>query len=57
MLLPSIMLATMFSAVLAPYLTRVFPERIWRVVVPSYCLVVVAITIWKLWPDLRTLLA
>ncbi len=51
-LLPSVMLASMVSAVLAPYLTRVFPERIWTTVVPAYCLVVVGITIWKLWPDL-----
>ena len=55
-LLPSVMLASMVSAVAAPYLTRVFPERIWRVVVPGYCLVVVGITFWKLWPDLRVLL-
>jgi uncharacterized membrane protein YfcA len=54
-LLPTIMLASMVSAVLAPYLTRVFPERIWQVVVPGYCLVVVGITVWKLWPDLKGL--
>ena len=52
-LLPSVMLASMVSAVVAPYLTRVFPEQIWRVVVPGYCLVVVAITVWKLWPELQ----
>jgi uncharacterized membrane protein YfcA len=51
-LLPSIMLASMVSAVLAPYLTRVFPEKIWTIVVPAYCLVVVGITVWKIWPDL-----
>jgi uncharacterized membrane protein YfcA len=51
-LLPSVMLASMVSAVLAPYLTRVFPEKIWTVVVPGYCLVVVGITFWKIWPDL-----
>lgn len=55
-LLPSIMLASMVSAVVAPYFTRVFPERIWRVVVPGYCLVVVGITLWKMWPDLQRLL-
>ncbi len=54
-LLPSIMLATTFSAVIAPYITRVFPERVWRLVVPAYSLVVVALTFWKLWPDLQTL--
>jgi hypothetical protein len=46
------MLASMVSAVLAPYLTRVLPERIWTLVVLAYCLVVVGITVWKLWPDL-----
>ncbi len=51
-LLPSVMLASMFSAVAAPYLTRVFPERLWRLVVPAYCLVVVVITIWHMWPAL-----
>ncbi|MFN2165005.1 MAG: sulfite exporter TauE/SafE family protein, partial [Anaerolineae bacterium] len=51
-LLPSVMLASMVSAVLAPYLTRVFPEKIWTVVVPAYCLAVVGLTVWKLWPDL-----
>ena len=54
-LLPSIMLASMVSAVIAPYLTRVFPEKLWRIVVPAYCLVVVGITFWKLWPDLRVM--
>jgi uncharacterized membrane protein YfcA len=53
-LLPSIMLASTFSAVAAPYLIRVFPERLWRIVVPAYCLVVVTITIWKLWPELQS---
>jgi hypothetical protein len=51
-LLPSVMLASMFSAVGAPYLTRVFPEKLWRVVVPAYCLVVVVITVWNMWPAL-----
>ncbi|MBD3220862.1 TSUP family transporter [bacterium] len=53
-LLPSVMLASMVSAVLAPYLTRVFPERLWQIVVPAYCLVVVGITFWKMWPELST---
>lgn len=55
-ILPTVMLASMVSAVIAPYMTRVFPERIWRVVVPAYCLVVVGITMWKIWPDLMVLL-
>ncbi len=39
-LLPSMMLATMIAAVAAPYFTRVFPERLWRFVVPTYALLV-----------------
>ena len=54
-LLPSVMLASMVSAVIAPYLTRVFPERLWQIVVPTYCLVVVGITFWKLWPELQVM--
>ena len=30
LLLPSFMIATMFSAIAAPYMTRVFPEKAWR---------------------------
>ncbi|MCD4676517.1 MAG: sulfite exporter TauE/SafE family protein [Desulfobacula sp.] len=52
LLLPSMMLATMFSAVAAPYMTRVFPEKLWKIVVPSYCLVVVAICFYKIGPDI-----
>ncbi len=52
LLLPSMMLATMFSAVAAPYMTRVFPEKLWKVIVPSYCLVVCAICFYKIAPDI-----
>ncbi|MFO7652916.1 MAG: sulfite exporter TauE/SafE family protein [Candidatus Krumholzibacteriia bacterium] len=50
-LLPSMMLATMFSAVAAPYATRVFPEKLWKLVVPAYCLVVAAICLKQIVPD------
>ncbi|MBI5551376.1 MAG: sulfite exporter TauE/SafE family protein [Desulfobacterales bacterium] len=56
-LLPSFMLATMFSAVAAPYMTRVFPEKIWKVVVPAYCLCLTAYAFWKLVPDVVKRLA
>jgi len=55
-LVPSLMLATMVSAIAAPYLTRVFPERFWRGVVPAYCLVVAGICVWKILPDLRAVI-
>lgn len=50
-LLPSMMLATILSAVAAPYFTRIFPERLWRFVVPAYALVVAVITFWEVVPD------
>lgn len=56
-LLPSFMLATVFSAVAAPYMTRVFPEKIWQVVVPAYCLCLTGYAFWKLVPDIMKRLA
>jgi len=50
-LLPSLMIATIFSAVAAPYMIRVFPEKLWKFVVPAYCCVVAAICFWKIIPD------
>lgn len=51
-LLPSMMLATMFSAVAAPYATRVFPEKLWKIVVPIYCCIVAGICFWKIIPSI-----
>ena len=51
-LLPSLMIATVFSAVAAPYATRVFPEKMWKVVVPLYCCIVAALCFWKIVPDI-----
>jgi uncharacterized membrane protein YfcA len=56
-LLPSFMLATMFSAVAAPYMTRVFPEKLWKIVVPAYCLCLTAYAFWKIIPDVLKRLA
>lgn len=50
-LLPSMMLATMIAAVAAPYATRVFLEKMWRIVVPTYCCVVAALCFWKIIPS------
>jgi len=50
-MLPSLMLATIFTAVAAPYMTRVFPEKLWKIVVPAYCCVVAAICFYKIIPD------
>jgi len=51
LLLPSMMIATMFSAVAAPYMTRVFPEKLWKLVVPAYCVVVAGLCFYKIIPD------
>lgn len=56
-LLPSFMLATMFSAVAAPYMTRVFPEKIWQFVVPAYCLCLTAYSFYKTIPAVMKHLA
>jgi len=56
-LLPSMMLATMFSAVAAPYATRVFPEKLWKIVVPLYCLIVAGICFYKIIPGVIAKLA
>ena len=56
-LLPSMMLATMFSAVAAPYMTRVFPEKLWRYIVPTYCVIVAVLCFWKIIPSIVTKLA
>ncbi|MGA6924325.1 MAG: sulfite exporter TauE/SafE family protein [Desulfosarcina sp.] len=56
-LLPSFMLATMFSAVAAPYMTRVFPEKAWKIVVPAYCLCLTAYAFYKIFPDIIKRLA
>ena len=50
-LLPSLMIATVFSAVAAPYATRVFPEKMWKIVVPVYCCIVAALCFWKIVPS------
>ena len=49
-LLPSMLLGSMLAAVAAPYATRVFPERSWRLLVPVYCLVLAAYSFWKIVP-------
>ena len=56
-LLPSFMIATMFSAVAAPYMTRVFPEKLWKIVVPAYCLCLTAYAFYKVIPDVMKKLA
>lgn len=53
LLLPSMMIATILSAVVAPWATRVFPERIWQVVVPAYSLILAFYSTYKSWPAIK----
>ena len=56
-LLPSMMIATVCSAVIAPYTTRVLPEKLWNYVVPGYCLLVAAICFKEIIPGVIKTLA
>lgn len=51
-LLPSMLLGSMIAAIAAPYATRVFPERMWRLVVPTYCLILAVYSLWKIVPEI-----
>ncbi len=51
MLLPSMMLGSMVAAVLAPWMTRTLPERIWRWIVPTHSLILAAYVSYKVVPD------
>ncbi len=51
LLLPSMMLGSMVSAILAPWMTRTFPEKIWRWIVPTYSLILAAYVCYKVVPD------
>jgi len=53
MLLPSFVIGTVLAAVGAPFTTRIFPERFWKVVVPVYCCILAIVCFWKLWPDIQ----
>lgn len=51
LLLPSMMIGSMFAAVLAPWMTRTFPERIWRWIVPAYSLILAVYVCYKTFPS------
>ena len=57
LLLPSMMLGSMVAAVVAPWMTRTFPERIWRWIVPAYSLILAAYVSYKVVPDVMKKLA
>jgi len=51
MLLPSFVCGTILAAVAAPYMTRIFPERFWKFVIPIYCCGLAAYSFYKIWPS------
>lgn len=51
-LLPSMLLGSIFAVVTAPYTTRVLPEKLWQWVVPAYCCVLAGLCLWKILPTL-----
>ena len=53
MLLPSFVIGTVIAAVGAPYVTRIFSERFWKIVVPLYCCVLAVYAFYKLWPTIQ----
>jgi len=53
LLLPSLVLATVIAAVGAPYVTRILPEKFWKVTVPVYCCLLAAYSFYKIWPDIQ----
>ncbi len=52
LILPSMMLGSMVAAVAAPYAIRVFPEKMWKWVVPVYCCILDAYSFYKIAPAL-----
>jgi uncharacterized membrane protein YfcA len=49
-LLPSMILGSIVAVIAAPYTTRVMPEKLWQWVVPVYCCILAALSLWKLMP-------
>ncbi len=49
-LLPSMILGSIVAVIVAPYATRVLPEKLWQWVVPVYCCILAALSLWKLMP-------
>ena len=46
-LLPSIFTGGFIAAILSPYIVRVLPNKVWRVVIPVYAIGMGIITLWK----------
>jgi len=48
-LLPSIFTGGFIAAIISPYLVRVFPNKIWRIVIPVYAIAMGILTIFKVY--------
>jgi uncharacterized protein len=53
MLLPSFVIGTVLAAVGAPYVTRILPEKFWKIVVPTYCCILAIYAFYRLWPGIQ----
>lgn len=52
-LLPSFVCGTIVAAVGAPYMTRVFPEKFWKYLIPIYCCGLAIFAFYKIWPEIQ----
>ncbi len=52
LILPSMLLGSMVAAVAAPYAVKVFPAKLWKWVVPIYCIFLGAFSFYKIGPSL-----
>lgn len=50
LLLPSFVIGTIIASVGAPYVTRVFPEKAWKIIVPVYCCFLAILCFYKIMP-------
>ena len=48
-LLPSVFTGGFFAAILSPYLVRVFPNKMWRIVIPAYAISMGVVMIAKIY--------
>ncbi|MDO9566051.1 MAG: sulfite exporter TauE/SafE family protein [Candidatus Desulfaltia sp.] len=51
MLLPSFVIGTVIAAVAAPYVTRIFSEKFWKILVPTYCCILAVYCFYKIIPS------
>jgi len=52
-LLPSFVCGTILAAVGAPYMTRIFPEKFWKYLIPIYCCGLAIYAFYKIWPEIQ----